>query len=58
MRPVLGRDPALGLLLDGVVADGGCRGQGVLDVLLGERLEERLPGVLVLHRRRMSTRGA
>ena len=47
MREVLRGDPSLGLLLDPVVADRAGRGQGVLDLRLGDRLEQcRAVGVL------------
>src|SRR6478735_5805400 len=51
VRPALGVDPALGGLLDAVVAHCGGRGEGVLDVLGRQRLEEGRAGVLVLRGR-------
>ncbi|CDZ88194.1 hypothetical protein RHRU231_390111 [Rhodococcus ruber] len=47
VRPALGVDPPAGGGLDPVVADGGGRRQGVADVLVAERLQERLPGVRI-----------
>ncbi|KUM33103.1 hypothetical protein AR539_14065 [Arthrobacter sp. EPSL27] len=48
MRPGLRGDPARGRLLDAVITDGRRGGEGILQVPLGERLQERHPGVGIL----------